>query len=169
MVDLETTHTAPDRGGIIQIAAVKFNLQERTVDSDFFDRCLFVPNHRHWSESTRSWWHKQKKETLEGILTRAENPHTVIGDFADWAYPVHSLRFWSKPSHFDFMFLSSYFADCGIANPFSYREAMDMNSFLRGRYYPSSVPDIDVPFTGDAHNALADTLHQLRILLVHTA
>lgn len=169
MVDLETTHTLPDRGGILQIAAVKFNLKENQVSPDFFDMCLTVPNHRHWSEGTRNFWLNQKESVLQEILQRAEPWRDVMEKFMEYSYPINHLRFWSKPSHFDYNFLSSYFSDYGMPMPFHYRDANDMNSFLRGLYYEQDgkVPDLNLPFVGEVHNALFDTLHQVRVLLHH--
>lgn len=167
MVDIETTDTQPDRGAILQISAVKFNLKEGTVCPEFFDRCLRVPPHRRWSESTRNWWLEQRQETLMDILKRGEDWLKVINDFADFGYPQNHLRFWSKPTHFDYSFLSSYFSDAGLAQPFHYRTATDMNSFLSGLYYPNEVPKAQIEFDGAVHNALFDTLNQLKVLFHH--
>lgn len=167
MVDLETTSTLPDRGAIIQVAAVKFNMQTGEVSHEFFDRCMNIPPHRHWDEGTRHWWMRQKKSVLQGIYQRMEDPATVWDEFCDWAYPAGSMRFWSKPTHFDFNFVSSYCNDFQKPNPFHFRIATDMNSFLRGLWFPHEVPDLQVPFKGNAHNALHDTLHQVKVLLTH--
>jgi hypothetical protein len=167
MVDIETTSTSPDRGGILQIAAVKFNLKENTVCPNFFNKSLSLPPHRFWSEATRDWWFDQKESTLVEIYKNMDDWKKVIQEFAEFCYPLGHLRFWSKPTHFDYMFLSSYFADAEIVNPFYYSQANDLNSFLRGKYFPNDVPKLDVPFVGDVHNALADTLYQLKVLLQH--
>lgn len=167
MVDIETTSTTPDRGAILQIAAVKFNLKEGTVSDNMFDRSLIMPAHRHWDEGTRKWWGEQKEGVLNQILFRAEDWRKVMADFLEWAAPAGHLRFWSKPSHFDFMFVSSYFKDADLPNPFSYRDATDMNSFLRGKYFPNKLPELFIEFDGDEHNALNDTLYQLKVLFAH--
>lgn len=166
MVDVETTGKNSDRNAVIQISAVKFNLKEMTISPDFFDQCLDIPKHRFWDEDTRKWWAKQP-DTLYDILGRARPWMEVITEFAQWCYPMGSLRFWSKPTHFDYNFLSSYFHDADLHHPFSYREATDMNSFLRGIYFPEPVTKLDLPFDGIAHNAIDDTLHQIRELMTH--
>lgn len=166
MVDLETGGLDPTRNPILQIAAVKFNYKTGAVCHDMFDMCLDIPHNRGWSESTREWWMKQRQDILIDILTRAQPWKMVIEAFARWSYPSGSLRFWSKPTHFDFTMLSSYFNDADIPNPFSYREATDMNSFLRGLFDPEAKPDERSfgPVEGAAHNALDDVLHQIKIL-----
>lgn len=167
MVDIETTHTRPDLGAIIQIAAVKFSLWEQTIDTNFFVRSLDIPADRHWSEGTRDWWLDQKPGILQDIYSKMEPPEKVMNEFADWCYPVGSLRFWSKPLSFDFAFVESYFHKYRILTPFDFRSAMDLRSFVRGLYFPGPVKNIDIPFTGDAHNAIWDSLHQLKYLFCH--
>ena len=80
MVDLETTGTSFDRTAIIQIAAVRFNFDTGEIDHDMFDRCLWIPQNRHWDEDTRAWWGKQKREVLQDILFRGEDPRIVLED-----------------------------------------------------------------------------------------
>jgi hypothetical protein len=169
MVDLETTGVLPDRTAILQISAVQFSLERREVLHNFFDRCLLLPPHRHWQESTRQWWASQRLETFQNISARGEPWRDVISAFWDWAMPANSLRLWAKPSHFEFPFLSSYFNDADLTNPFHYRQVNDLNSFIRGLWYPEPPPDLEreIEFTGPAHNALFDTLHQIKVLFAH--
>mgnify|MGYP000875925704 CR=1 FL=1 len=169
MIDLETTGLLPDRAGILQIGAVKFNLKERTVSPDMFYKSLTLPPHRFWEQSTQQWWLKQKSGQLQGILQKAEPYRDVINQLADWGYQNPGLRMWAKPTHFDYMFLASYFADEGLPNPFHYRVARDLNTYLEGIFYPNEVPKAitDMPFTGEgSHDALSDAIHQLEVLFL---
>lgn len=164
MVDVETTGTDPSHAAIIQLAAVRFNLEERTVDStNMFDRALTIPPGRFWDESTREWWGRQKRDVLMGIYSRMQDPATVMSEFADWVgyTPDQPIRFWAKPTSFDFTFVASYFNQFGIPNPFHFRWATDVNSFIRGLAGDSSVETFRVDFQGDAHNALIDVLNQI--------
>ena len=167
MVDLETTHTRPDHGAILQIAAVKFNLEKRTVCPDFFEACLTIPPHRHWSMDTANWWNRQKPGILKDIMSRARDWRQVTTEFAQFGYDSPGMRFWSKPVTFDYMFTAGYFADVDLINPFHYRDARDLNTFLEGIHYPNPVPNIPWDNLGDAHNALNDTLMQLKWLFAH--
>lgn len=170
MVDIETTGTRPDTTAIIQLAAVKFNLAEGTVDHNFFDRALMIPPTRFWDEDTREWWLSDKADILQGIYSRMENPKMVLEDLAAWANNDRDfnqpLRFWSKPLSFDFPFISSYFREFEITNPWNFREANDQNTWIRARFFPEEAPPIEkeLDFVGDAHNALQDTLHQVKVL-----
>lgn len=163
MVDTESTGLNFERNAIIQITAVRFNLAERTISHDFFDRCLWKPDNRFWDESTREWWLK-KKDVLMGILARGEDPKTVLEDLTKWAGP--NAVMWAKPTHFDHTFLKSYYSDFNLPHPYFYRSATDMNSFLKGRYFPNPAPqwEWELPFDGPKHNAIFDCLHQIKTL-----
>lgn len=169
MIDLETTGTRPDRSAVIEIGAVKFNLKERTASTNVFNRCLKIPRNRHWDESTRAWWYKQK-DVLDNILARGEDPKLVMSDFVDWVNPRGGpLRFWAKPTTFDYMFISSYLNDYDQpVGLFDFREATDQRSFLRGVYFPNDIDTSDEPeFVGVAHNAVVDCLNQIKVLFHH--
>ena len=170
MVDIETTGTQPNRSGIIQIAAVKFNLKDRSVSPKVFDRCLRMAPHRSWDESTRQWWAKNP-QVLDEIVVRGEDPGIVMRDFADFCMDNGGLQmnFWGKPISFDYAFISSYLHDYNQPNPFSYRNANDLNTFLRALYFPNPVDTSDEPkLQGTAHNAIYDTLYQIQLLFHHT-
>jgi DNA polymerase III alpha subunit (gram-positive type) len=164
MVDIETTGTQPEHTAIIQIAAVKFNLAERKLDTaNMFNRCLLIPEGRFWDESTREWWGQQKRSILQEIYAKMEDPAKVMQDFGNWAgySPTEPLRFWAKPTSFDYSFTQSYFRQFGVMNPFHFRYAVDMNSFIRGLARDSSVETFRNDFQGDAHNALFDVINQI--------
>lgn len=170
MVDLETTGVDAGDCAIIQIAAVKFNLETGEV-GDMFDQALSIPAGRYWEEQCRDWWLKDKREVLMSIFKRMRDPMTVLQEFqqwvmAGWDSTMEPVRFWSKPTHFDFTFLQGYFKQFDIINPFHYRHANDMNSFIRARYFPELAPnwELDLPFEGPQHQALFDALHQIKVL-----
>lgn len=168
MIDIETTGTKPENSAIIQIAAVRFNLAEGTVDAtDMFDRCLAVAPYRFWDEDTRQFWQGKNLKVYRQICSRMEDPKEVLDAFRTWATKVPSqtpIRFWGKPTSFDYSFLQSYFRQFGLHFPFHYRFARDMNSFLAGMVGEAEHRELDVDFAGDAHNALHDVLHQIKVL-----
>jgi len=163
MVDIETTGTQPERTAIIQLSAVRFNLKTQEVDSNLFDRCLRIPPTRMWDENTRNWW-SQRPDILNSIWARMQDPRAVIQEFAAWA--DGSVHLWAKPISFEWPFLQSYFTEFEVINPFHYRMANDLNSFIRARHFPEEPPNYqdDLPFDGDPHNALHDVIHQIKML-----
>lgn len=175
MVDLETTGTNAEKNAIIQIAAVKFDYDTGQVSDDFFNRCLRVHPGREWDLGTRQWWQKQG-DVLRTIEERAEDPATVVHDFYQWLlkdWPKgrsersEGLQFWSKPTHFDHVFVSSYFAMFGYDMPCGFRYARDVNSFMAGLAGNPAHPNMadQIEMDGPAHDALFDVIHQIKVLL----
>lgn len=167
MVDIETGGLDIDHAPILQISAVRFNIKELTLDSNVFDMCLMVPSGRYWDEGTRDWWQGQP-HVLEMIQSRARDPRTVLQKFAAWVREYDSPNFWSKPTIFDYPFIESYYKQFELTSPFHFRNVIDMRSFMVGRHYPEEAPrwDKEIPFEGDAHNALDDVFHQIKALFV---
>lgn len=168
MIDIETTGTNAQENAILQIAAVRFNRHTKEIDHKFFNRCLQVPPGRYWAEDTRDWWMQQNQDVLRNILSRAEPPEIVMRAFFDWVGEGPSIMpraFWAKPISFDYVFVSSYLRQFGLMQPFHFREAVDLNSYLLGkghenrREFWSTVEPV-----GEAHDALNDCLYQIRAI-----
>lgn len=171
MVDMETTGNNYDRNAIIQIAAVKFDYRTGQVSDDIFDRCLHIHPGREWDAGTRAWWTKQGN-VLQEIQARAEDAYTVTRAFYDWLladWPrdkPEGLQFWAKPTSYDHAYLTHWFKMFGLDIPCHFRFARDLNSFMAGLAGDPEHPSYaDVPMEGDAHNAIFDVLHQIRLLL----
>ncbi len=165
MVDIETTGTNPYHTGMIQLAALPFNLKTGAVGQPF-NRCLELPANRFWDEGTRRWWGQQKPEILRGILAAAEEPSLVIREFWEFVCRHGQLRFWSRGT-FDFWFIQSYMDQYGMPMPFRFNEARDLRSYQAGLFrQDGKEPDLSwvTPPAGDKHNALFDCVYQLKQL-----
>lgn len=168
MCDIETTSTSPETGAIVQVAAVKFNYLTGEIGG-VFNRSLHMPYGRFWDESTRTWWGQQDPTVWQGIVERMEDPADVMREFFEFSVidaPYGGYRFWSKPLSFDFPFVASYFKQFGHENPYHFRHARDLNTWiaaLRGKG-PAHVGMDHIEFEGKAHNALVDAVHQIKLL-----
>lgn len=173
MVDLETTETNLLTAGIIQIAAVFFDLKTGEIGPSF-NRCLTLPIEAgsftfEWSNATLRWWtsDSDRKAVLQNILSEADAPKQAIKDFVSWVRvngAGRSLHFWSKPSHFDYTLLDKYFKYYHYENPFIYWKARDMRSYILGLVFPDELPDLKLE-SSEAHNALADVKFQVEQLI----
>jgi oligoribonuclease (3'-5' exoribonuclease) len=166
MIDIETTGTEPDVSGIIQIAAVKFNVKTQQIDSSsFFDRCLRLPPKRYWCEDTRAWWYGRNKSVLDTLIPRMEDPAVVMQDFHAWVMKDSDCdeprRIWGKPTAFDAAFIESYMKQFQLENPFHFRFQCDVNTYIRGLANDPLAELEYRPFTGPKHNAIFDSLHQI--------
>lgn len=167
MVDVETTGLNPDKNGLLQIAAIKFNFDTEEI-GPVFDRCLAMAPGRYWDEDTRTWWMGQRKSTFNDIITRMEDPGTVMQAFREYVlkdHPTKPLRFWAKPVHFDFRFIASHFEQFGMAMPLHFRHTRDLNTFvaaLGGSAEHQEMAHIEAG--SGAHNGVVDCVHQLKVL-----
>lgn len=166
MVDCETTGTDPDNNAMVQLAAVKFDLATRSVQPfpEMFDRCLRMPQNRYFEEGCRKNFWGKRPQIWNTIQSRAEEPAVVMKDFVNWVgfSNPKPVRFWAKPTTFDWGFMASYLRQYDLDNPFHYRWAVDMNSFIRGLAKDPTVESHYVAsLGGDAHNAIYDVLNQI--------
>lgn len=165
MVDLETTSSDTSTGSIIQLSAVMFNLVTGEI-GPVFNRCLAPIT--EWDPKTLQWWRsdKNRHQTLLSILHRVEEPSVVINDFIRWNRTYGAVKhFWSKPSHYDFPMLDKYFRYYGFKNPFIFWKARDMRSYIFALSFPNPLPDLTVVEKELAHDALVDTMSQVKQLI----
>lgn len=170
MCDIETTGVKPDRNHIIQICAVRFNLKTGEYDPNLFEVCL-NPNTASWRNqdpSTMTWWQDPERQPIyDSIIEKSLDSKIAIQAFAHWL-GKERLVFWGNRNGFDYMFLQSYFADCGVPFPFKFWDSKDLLSYTEGLCNGANVPFIkknSLEFIGQKHNAIDDTLHQLKYLL----
>lgn len=163
MVDMETTGTSPESTAMIQLAGVRFNLETQDVDPVFFDECLSIPGNRRWDQDTLEWWGTMP-ELLSSILGRARDPKTVLEEFHQWAGRDLDVQpiLWAKPTHFEFPFIESYNKQFGLPSLFHYRFAENLLTHCRAKGFPEL--DAELEFEGEAHNAIHDVLHQVKVL-----
>lgn len=170
MLDIETDGRNALKNSIVQLAAKKFNLLTGELGHDLFVANLKPLPDREQDPATMQWWSRQDKKIREGVFENPLDPSLVMNTFADWCYPQNTLCFWGKPTHFDYVFVQSYFDELKIPNPFHYRIARDMNSFIAGLHHPKERPSQDEIIykrLGGAHNALTDVINQISELLAH--
>jgi hypothetical protein len=168
MVDIETMGTNPHLHGVIQLSAIKFNYETEEIGG-MFDRCPMPLPQRGWSDGTREFWMGKNRPVYESIIMRAEPAVPVWEDFLKFALedaPEGGFRFWGKPITFDFMFVADALESLGHANPFHFRYARDLNSFMAGLAGDPLHPDMEskVVNHGTAHLGLHDCAYQIDML-----
>ena len=170
MVDIETTGLQPHASGIIQIGAVPFNYDTEEIDTEnMFCMSLTMPKNRYWNSGTETFWLRDNAEVYMDIMSKAQPFEVVIRQFHQWsidrlmATEEGDLRWWSK-GWMDHATVESYFLDANLDMPFNFRQAKDLRSFIAGLYGSAVYTDPEVEKVGTYHNALHDSLTQLKQL-----
>jgi hypothetical protein len=170
MVDTETTGLySPDSNGILQLAAIKFNFETGEI-GPFFDRCPALLPNRYWEEGTRRFWQVENAQLYHSFVMRAEDPAIVFSDFTAFVCGSPPLRFWAKPTRFDWPIVESHYTQLGLPMPFQHWNTRDLNTYIAARC--GGVEHVDmshIEMEGTAHNALADSVHQLKMLFAAKA
>lgn len=168
MVDIETSGLDSSHSHVLQIAAVRFNIETKQIDTnEMFDRCLMpVSSTRFWDEGTRVFWSQQPPHILAGIQDRAEDPKAVLLAFTDFLKRTRSdkpVRLWAKPVSFDPVFIASYCKEYEVWMPIPYWNYVDLNSYINGRgHWDRKAFWRQIEFQGDKHNALHDCIYQIQ-------
>lgn len=167
MIDTETTDVVPHVGGILQLAAIKFNPSTRKVGPAFNGYPSLLPT-RRWSESTRKFWRQDRPAAYANMIEQQRPAREVFQEFADFCCadaPFGGYIFVAKPLKFDWPFVESHFLELDIPFPFAHHRCMDMHSWISGLRGDCERTDIEseVPFPagGEAHNALHDAAWQI--------
>lgn len=166
MVDVETGGLNCDACPMIQLAAVRFSLEGKAIHSTFKMSLMEDAPGRRWDDGTREFW-LNHPEVYQRIVAKAMPSRAVMQAFVDWvcrdgAGP-YTRRFWAKPTHFDWGFVNSYLTQFEQLAPFHFREATDVNSYIRGRgHWNGKEFWAGIEPVGDAHDALNDCLYQIR-------
>lgn len=164
MVDVETTGLDPANCAIIQIGAVPFNYKTGEVDSqNMYCRSLTMPRNKFWTSGTDRFWLQDNLEVYLKIMSTAQDSRAVMLDFQNYVFERGDVNFWSK-GFFDWQMIEQYFLSLNLDMPFNFRQAKDMRSFICGLRNETEYYDEQVEVVGDAHNALHDSLTQIKIL-----
>ncbi len=157
MLDIESTGLLAEHCNIMQIGAVKFNLETQEVSPSIFNKNLFPLPNRFWEDSTKKFWIKHK-EVFKELQKNQVHAKEAIQAFTKWALiDTEDVSLYCKPTHFDQVFIESYYRQCELISPFHYRNCVDINSFLKGICFPDPVPDYEKTSL-DLHNAVTDCL-----------
>ncbi len=169
MVDIETTGLNATRHAITDIGVVAFDLANLRASTCIFDlpsltiENIGQPNSRDLSYNTMRWRQEHQMPLMvSNPACYAQEALDKLNKFV-YDFGCEKNRFWSKPSHFDYPFISGYYEEQRIENPFHYREVMDLATYVK-----AINPNFDsykVPFfSGEPHNALNDARHQVYLL-----
>lgn len=167
MLDLETIGINPGVG-LIQIAAVPFNVNTGEISKNIFSMAINmqhqIDNGFNFDVSTLKWWKRTNNDLFEK-LSKDKKTYNIVGkEFQSYFKTLDNyknIRVWGNSARFDIGLLQGWYrrAIGYDFQPFwnTWRE-MDVRSIS------ALKPDIksNMEFIGEKHNALDDCRHQIR-------
>jgi len=126
IIDIETSGTNPDTASIIQLGAIRFDLENFKVDIDnCFDEYV-IPYTEEWTEESFKVHHISK----ETLLAKGWIIKDVLHLFKAWFNNPDNYYIAQWSCGFDVRFLQKAYEISGLKYPFSYR-SFDIASFVR--------------------------------------
>ena len=162
MIDLETLGTDP-YSLILSISAVIFN-PFTGEDGKRFE--LFIDPQDGLNEGfkvtgdTILWWLGQEDGPRMEIVEKCVNGYTVSGallQFSRFIEDNNVTYLWGKGPSFDLSRLTESYDKLNMTRPWKYWNERCVRTMI------DLVPQTrDIPFVGDKHNGIDDSLHQIK-------
>ena len=175
MVDLETTATTAD-AGIISIGAVKFDLTSDKIGDEGFYASISLQSNLDYglniNEDKMRWWMHPDQDKARGVfLEPKQGIDEALDNFRAWvtdhendpvkqAIVMKDRRIWCNGANFDEPILSHALTHCRQPIPWKFWNVRCVRTY---KTLPGAK-DIVVERQGVHHNALADALHQARLI-----
>lgn len=178
MVDIETLHTKPDIGMMVEIAALRFNPDTfEPIDEGFYTK-LSLAKTRQIDPITLNWWARTIPDRLVEYLTEAPKasfPERALKNFYRYCKRTEDEEYsqawlWAKPISFDISFIYSYMEEFlprednpNVWKLFSRRRAIDVRSWMGGKgFNTDKLKSFNPPGMDESHHdPLFDCYEQL--------
>lgn len=161
-LDSETLSTQTN-AKILSIGAVKFNLEQGTIEDTGFYASIDIdsnPPGSHMSGSTVSWWIGQKDPQAQQVFSEKKIPlKEALINFIDW-YKEDNIDFrvWSNGADFDIPLLKWAFLQFGMEHPWKYYHSRCYRTY-------ADLPGAPKRTSKTVHHALLDARDQAEHLI----
>lgn len=171
MLDIETLSTNSN-AAIVSIGAVVFDPATGLLADEFYSVIDFLDaqDYGFTDEGTLEWWGRQTEEAK--AIFRPESGaiefEQALGEFSVWLTNMQlshggQVEMWSNGAGFDLVVLRNGYAAADLPCPWNFWNEFDVRTLVKlGREKCGVNPKKDMPFEGEAHNALADAKHQAK-------
>lgn len=156
-IDLETLDTRSS-AAILSIGAARFCPVSGEIISTFYERISHADKYGTSSASTIAWWKKQDPEVIREAFGGRTPAEEAANRFAIWLNEDDKV--WGNGASFDVGIMETWVGQFNVPLPYKFWNIRDMRTLV-------DVAEIDprtFPFEGDRHNALADAIHQAKII-----
>jgi len=162
MVDLETLGTRAD-AVIMSIGAVKFDLDSAKIDDGAFYASVSIDSNlevkRHVQEDTLMWWLKQSAAAQAVFHEPKQTLEATLCELSDWLYTDNHYM-WSNGADFDLPMLAHAFSQFHMDIPWKFWNSRCVRTLKTLPQAKGISPERQ----GVAHNALADAIHQAKLV-----
>lgn len=163
MFDLETFGTKP--GSVLRsIGAAVFNLDTGDTGSTFYrnisrESCEAIG--LTVDPTTEKWWSEQSKEAQDALVADHRPFAEVATAFHNWFRENNGVEIWCQGANFDSVLWEAAVAKAWPSKNFVPWKFWNVRD-TRTVYHVAGFNDKSVPRAATYHNALDDSLHQIR-------
>lgn len=167
MLYIETIGINPGVG-IIQIAAVPFNVNTGKVSKNTFSKAINmqhqIDNGFNFNVSTLKWWRRTNNELFK-TLSESSLTYNIVGkEFQSYFKTLDNhkdIRVWGNSARFDIGIVQGWYRR---AIGYDFQPFWNTWKEMDVRTISTLKPDIkaSTKFIGEKHNALDDCRHQIR-------
>lgn len=170
MVDLETMGSNPE-APIVAIGAVYFDPNTGITGAEFYQIVSLESAMEFGAKPDAEaiiWWLKQSPEARAAITdSDAIGLMDAIDSFDEFVHSnsangIKSVQLWGNGSSFDNVILRRAYDQVGADLWVTRRNDRDVRTIVELGKAIGMNPRLEIPFDGDAHNALADARHQVK-------
>lgn len=165
MIDLETMSKQPD-AAIVSIGAVFFTPETGELGARFYrtiDLASAIAAGGRTDEETIQWWAKQSQEARDAIALDTQDIRIALDEFAAFVR-ANSLEpyAWGNGASFDNVIVRGAFERLEKECPWPFWNDRDVRTMVHLGREVGFNPKRDMPFEGEAHNAMDDAIHQAK-------
>ena len=161
MIDIETLGKGHN-AAVIAIGAVFFNPLTGETGEQFYQKV--DPNdaalYGQTDVSTMAWWGKQDARAMYEAFSGVLLSSTVAHAFGSYLSQVSDTLVWGNGSTFDITILESLFDAHNLVTPWQFWNVRDVRTVVDLGWRLRNSTAKQAPFTGMAHKALDDAMHQ---------
>ncbi len=170
MLDLETLGNRPT-SVVIAIGAAAFNFDSNEIDTFYVevDSQSSIELGCTTDESTLKWWAKQSEEAKTILNSPNALPiDEALKQFTQWLVsirqkaPKMELGIWGNDNTFDIVISENAFSVCNLPLPWNFWESRSVRTLVNVGQRLGINPKKEIPREGVHHNAVDDSLHQVK-------
>lgn len=171
MIDLETMGNKPN-APIVAIGAVFFDPSTGELGAQYSKSVLLTSEMNLGATpdpDTIVWWLQQSSEARSEVASAVTSIQVALHElniFISDNKSEGSVQVWGNGASFDNVILRAAYQRVSLPIFWPFYQDRDVRTIVELGRQMGINPKMDMPFTGDRHNALADAIHQAQYVSV---